>query len=235
MTKFLDTTGVSYHLEQIIKNANEKLILISPYLRISDRIKELIQDKDRLKIDVRLVYGKNELHPDQHNWLKTLEFVRTSFCKNLHAKCYLNEKEALVTSMNLYEFSQSTNNEMGIYISKQDDVRLYDDIDKEAKRLIRISDELKVSVEKIIPKEERSSFKRSKNTKQQNGFCIRCKKQIPFDPKHPYCKECYVIWKEFGNKEYVEKYCQFCGKPNKSTLLKPVCLLCYKKISRNSK
>jgi len=32
MAKFLDTTGVSNELAQIIKGAKEKLVIISPYL-----------------------------------------------------------------------------------------------------------------------------------------------------------------------------------------------------------
>ena len=43
--------------------------------------------------------------------------IKTSVRKNLHAKCYLNEKEALLTSMNLYEYSQEHNDEMGILVS----------------------------------------------------------------------------------------------------------------------
>jgi len=97
MAKFLDTTGVSYHLQQLINNANEKLILISPFLKINERIRQSLEDKDRLKIDIRIIYGKNELQPDENNWLKSLQSVRSSFCKNLHAKCYMNENEAIIT------------------------------------------------------------------------------------------------------------------------------------------
>ncbi|TOE38171.1 DNA repair protein, partial [Vibrio parahaemolyticus] len=91
MAKFLNTSATNYYLEELIKNASERLILISPFLKLNDRIKELLEDKDRLKIDIRIVYGKSELQPDEINWLKGLSFVRTSFCKNLHAKCYMNE------------------------------------------------------------------------------------------------------------------------------------------------
>ncbi len=58
MAKFLNTSGTNFFLEELIKNAKERLILISPYLRLNDRIKELLEDKDRLKIDIRIVYGK---------------------------------------------------------------------------------------------------------------------------------------------------------------------------------
>ena len=44
MAKFLDTAGVSFYLQQLINSANEKLILISPYLKISDRLKQSLTD-----------------------------------------------------------------------------------------------------------------------------------------------------------------------------------------------
>ncbi len=226
MAQFLDTTGVSFYLSQLINNSNEKLILISPYLKIGERLKQSIEDKDRMKIDIRLIYGKNELELTEHNWLKSLKTIRTSFCQNLHAKCYLNEKEAIITSMNLYDYSQTNNNEMGIYINKENDLDLYDNIYKEAMRLVRISDEIKVSVTQV-PKIERNE-KVSKTNSTGSGFCIRCKDNIEVKPKSPYCSKCFNSWKKFGNNEYEEKYCHICGEPNKSTIMKPTCYNCYK-------
>ena len=55
MAKFLHTSGTTYYLEELIKNAQERLYLISPYLKLNDRVKELLEDKDRMKIDVRIV------------------------------------------------------------------------------------------------------------------------------------------------------------------------------------
>ncbi|MCP4614570.1 MAG: hypothetical protein GY845_38305 [Planctomycetes bacterium] len=225
MAKFLDTTGVSYHLQQVINNANEKLILISPYLKINDRLKQSLEDKDRLKIDIRLIYGKNELQPAENNWLKSLRSVRSSFCQNLHAKCYLNENQAIITSMNLYEFSQVNNNEMGIFVIKDDDSELYGDIYDEAMRLVRISDEIKISVSKVPKNTASKSAKPSSNV---SGFCIRCRTQIHLNPMAPYCKKCFNAWKKYENDEYEEKHCHICGKTNKSSLIKPSCYDCYK-------
>jgi phosphatidylserine/phosphatidylglycerophosphate/cardiolipin synthase-like enzyme len=149
LAKFLNTSATNYFLEELIKRASDRLILISPFLRLNDRIKELLQDKNRLKIDVRIVYGKNELHPEEINWLRELTFVRTSFCKNLHAKCYLNEETCIITSLNLYEFSQVNNNEMGIALSRSEDSELYREAYEEAQRIIRISDEVRMSLEKV--------------------------------------------------------------------------------------
>ena len=149
MAKFLNTSGTTYHLEELIKNASDRLIIISPYLKLNERIKELLEDRNRLKIDIRIVYGKNDLQPEEINWLKNLTFIRTSFCKNLHAKCYLNENECIITSLNLYEFSQVNNNEMGVLIYRDEDAKLYADTYDEAQRIIRISDEVRMSLEKI--------------------------------------------------------------------------------------
>lgn len=149
MAKFLNTSATNYYLEELIKNASERLILISPFLKLNDRIKELLEDKNRLKIDVRIVYGKSDLQPMEISWLNELSFIRTSFCKNLHAKCYMNENSCIITSLNLYEFSQVNNNEMGVYISRDEDTDMYRDTYEEAQRIIRISDEVRVSLEKI--------------------------------------------------------------------------------------
>jgi len=65
------------------------LILISPFLKFSKRIKELLEDKNRLKIDIRIIYGKAEINKDETEWLNNLIYIRTSFCENLHAKCYV--------------------------------------------------------------------------------------------------------------------------------------------------
>ena len=252
MAEFLTTTGVSYRLEEIIRSAAERLVIISPFLRINDRLKELLEDKDRLKIDVRIVYGKKELQPDEDNWLETMLYIRTSFCRNLHAKCYLNENEALLTSMNLYEFSQVNNNEMGILVSRKDEPELYNDIYQESMRIVRISEEIRVSVAKVdstekdkersqtkqIPKElpDDSQFgptpeARPTLEKPKSGFCIRCKTELRANPRQPYCGRCFKSWSRYQNKNHEEGYCHTCGNTHNATHSRPLCSNCYKKYS----
>src|SRR5690606_23255677 len=69
-------------------------------------------------------------------------------------KCYINEELCIVTSLNLYEFSQVNNNEMGILIRRSDDAELYRDAYEEAQRIIRISEEIRISMERIAANEE---------------------------------------------------------------------------------
>ena len=239
MAKFLTTTGVSYQLEEIIKNAKERLVLISPFLRVNERVKELLEDKDRLKIDVRVIYGKNELQPEENNWLESMTSIRTSFCKNLHAKCYLNENAALLTSMNLYEFSQVNNNEMGLLVSKEEERELYGEIYEESMRIVRVSEEIRVTVARVETPEnggesqprEHSGTRNTRETSEipEAGFCIRCEDAIPANPAQPYCKRCYASWRRYKNETYEEECCHTCGNEYTATLLKPLCLTCYKK------
>ncbi|WP_332739392.1 phospholipase D family protein [Hydrogenophaga sp.] len=144
-------------MEELIKGASDRLILISPFLKLNDRMKELLADKNRLKIDVRIVYGKSELQPQEIEWLRGLTYIRTSFCKNLHAKCYMNEEMCIITSLNLYEFSQVNNNEMGILIQRGEDSQLYKDAYEEAQRIIRISEEVRISLERVSNEPEASA------------------------------------------------------------------------------
>jgi phosphatidylserine/phosphatidylglycerophosphate/cardiolipin synthase-like enzyme len=149
MAKFVGTTATNYHLEELIKEARERLIIISPYLKFNERFKTLLEDKDRMKIDIRIIYGKSELAPREINWLGSLESVRTSFRQNLHAKCYMNEQAAIITSMNLYEFSQLNNDEIGVFIVRDEEPELYKDVYDEVQRLIRSSQQVRLAAAEV--------------------------------------------------------------------------------------
>ena len=70
LVEVFTTTGVSYHLEELIKQSRERLVLISPFLRLNTRMRELLEDRNRMKNDIRVVYGKSELKPEENNWLE---------------------------------------------------------------------------------------------------------------------------------------------------------------------
>ncbi len=72
MAKFLHTTGATFFLEELIKNARDRLYIVSPYLKFNQRIRELLEDKNRLKIETRIIYGKSELAPREIEWLQSL-------------------------------------------------------------------------------------------------------------------------------------------------------------------
>jgi hypothetical protein len=231
MAKFLNTTGVSYHLEELIKGTKDRLILISPYLQFNDRIKEHINNLNIQKRDIRIVYRENKLQLDENNWLEGQIGVRTSICKTLHAKCYINENEAIITSMNLYEFSQMNNNEMGIYITKAQDPDLYNSTFEEVQRLLTISEEIRVTVKKVTAdtpaKTELKKIEMTSDNNKPNsstGYCIRTGVKIPFNLEKPMSYEAYKSWSKYSDAEYAEKYCHFSGEPSngETCLSKPI-------------
>lgn len=143
MAKYLRTSGISAGLEDLIRDARERLYIISPYLKLSDKIKELLNDKEREKVEVRIIFGKQELNPAEMSFLEKLKYVRLYFSKNLHAKCYLNESKMIITSMNLYEFSQQNNREMGIIVERslEGDKQVYEDAWKDIESILNNADD----------------------------------------------------------------------------------------------
>jgi phosphatidylserine/phosphatidylglycerophosphate/cardiolipin synthase-like enzyme len=138
MAKYLRTSGITAEVEGLIREARQLLYIISPYLKLSDHIRELLNDKEREKQEVRIIFGKQELSPTEMSFLQNLKYVRLYFSKNLHAKCYLNEKKMIISSMNLYEFSQQHNREMGILIERENeaDREVYEDAWKDVESIL---------------------------------------------------------------------------------------------------
>lgn len=142
MAKFLTTVGNSYYIEQIVINSTNTLTLVTPYLKLSRNLIERLSDADKEGIRITLIYGKNELAPQEWKNLYSFENIQIYFCENLHAKCYYNENSMIITSMNLYEFSERNNREMGLLIEKKLDLEIYNDTLKEIAS-IQNSSELK--------------------------------------------------------------------------------------------
>ena len=149
MAKFLNTSAANYYLEEIIRLAHDRLVLITPVLKLNDRVKELLEDKNQRKVEVQIAYERNDLLPEEVSWLRALSFVRTSFCRHLHARCFLNQQFCIVSSLNLHELSYATSNEIGVLISRDDDEELFQALSEEADRILRISDEVRLGAEKV--------------------------------------------------------------------------------------
>jgi phosphatidylserine/phosphatidylglycerophosphate/cardiolipin synthase-like enzyme len=165
MATFLNTSGTTFYLEELIKGTKSHLVLVSPYLRINARIRQLLQDSDQSGIEIDVVFGKNELKEEEEEWLSSLANVAVHFCENLHAKCYLNESTAIVASMNLYEFSQVHNYEMGILVTLEADRECFEQTSEEALRILRTSEERKSRVVKPSAAVRATSLRRKISTR----------------------------------------------------------------------
>ena len=165
------------------------------------------------------------------------------FVQNLHAKCYISESAAIITSMNLYEFSQQNNDEMGILVSHTEDAELYQEIYGEFQRLGRgANPQIRDQPSKTSPA-DKPPTPRTRTTRrrvaeparahQASGHCIRCRKSIDFDPDKPLCYDpCYQTWTRFSDPDYAEKYCHRCGEENATSMAKPLCRPCFRQVNK---
>ncbi len=116
--KFLTTYQVASELETIIKEAKKELTLVTPYLNIPHIIYERLRSATKRGVKLTIIYGKSELNWDEEERIKELDTLQLYFFKELHAKCYFNERSLILTSMNLYDYSTRNNREMGILVNK---------------------------------------------------------------------------------------------------------------------
>lgn len=121
MAKFLTGNKLNSEVEAILENAYGQLILISPYIKLHDRyISVLKSKKDVPEMEIIVVFGKNEDDVSKSIKIDDIRFfiefpnIEIRHERRLHAKYYANESSALITSMNLYSFSQDNNIEAGI-------------------------------------------------------------------------------------------------------------------------
>ena len=141
MAEFLTTADMSAEVERVVKRAQHRVVIVSPYLRTRDRIRSLIKERAERGVEVHIVYGKEELHERERGWIDALPSVQLYFHKDLHAKCYMSESAAVLGSMNLYDFSQANNVEMGVLIRAQGDAEVFEDVVEEVERIIREAQE----------------------------------------------------------------------------------------------
>ena len=257
MAKFLDGSGVQSPLTDIIKNSNEKLFIISPYLKIPIQTKSYLKSIDKKNIPINIIYRADfKVSDEEIRFFRELSQLRLGVCENLHSKCYLNEKEGLITSMNLHEHSQTHNWEMGIRFSRDADAEIYNDVIGELKHLLSLTKIVEIQTRPAAVKEPAHPYHAKKVEPKlaykpteapnkstvlkildiitgESGYCIRCGQGLKnFDLQKPYCDKCYASWVKYKNPKYKEKYCHGCGGKTTTipaTFEKPLCKNCFTK------
>ena len=252
MAKFITRHEIVRCLHRIIKEAEEELVLVSPFIKTDNTTKSLLKNMKR-STRINVIYGKKELKLEEKGFLEELS-IKAIFREHLHAKCYLNENEALLTSMNLYVFSQEHNDEMGILVSKKDDPDLYAAIYRQVmawtgSRQIEESASVMRAVmvqALLLAKDPDLGFLGASEYARilvsidedvrlvvdENGFCVRCKANMPFTTLKPYCRRCYNSWIQYKNLGYKEKHCHMCGQGADVSMLNAICFECGTEIKR---
>ena len=116
----LNTNECSATLDAIITSANKYLVIMSPYIKLSERVESLLDLADQRGVSIFIIARERLSREDYY---KVKDFAKLTICIHppLHAKVYSNEEEVLISSLNLYEFSQQKNTEMGVQFERRDE------------------------------------------------------------------------------------------------------------------
>ena len=156
MANLHTTKGITYIIDEILKTGKEFVYIVSPYLKIEKQFEERFFEAIENGTKVILIYGKDKQQIDHIN--KSLKNkIEIYYYENLHAKFYMNEKQVLITSMNLHSYSQANNRELGVQFLKTDlnDLKVIEGCFKEFESIRNHSETIspgEQSVEKIVLK-----------------------------------------------------------------------------------
>ena len=245
MARFLTTKGALAQIEEVFSTAQRELHLVTPYVQLTDAHARRLLDADARGVQISLVCRYDDLKGDERAFFDGLGNARVLDDPDLHAKCFINEHGLVLTSLNLYGASEK-NNEMGVWLDVEGDAEAYRAALLEARSIRDYAVEVKAGRKggrsghtsgngnlngrpslpaRSIPAREQHQQAKKGTGK---GSCIRCSALIAYDPSKPYCRDCYGVWKEWGNPFYEERCCHSCGESNgRYTMEKPECYACY--------
>jgi|SRR5690554_1765328 len=178
MAKFLNTRKAVSEIEDLIRNAEARLILISPYLKLSKDFKELLTYRNSKDKITTVIFGKQELNPHEMKFLQGLRFVILKYNQDLHAKCYLNDDKMIITSLNLYEFSMNNNKEMGVLVDLNDesDKELFEEAYKEIDFIDETSERFEfTSIPEVTKTEKKETETQPKIANSSNSKLLTTK------------------------------------------------------------
>ncbi|PZP44576.1 MAG: hypothetical protein DI598_14300 [Pseudopedobacter saltans] len=117
---------IGVKISTLISEASEKFYAITPYVNISDWKKIIVSIEHAKKRNVSIKFYIREINEENFKILTSLG-VQLFKIKNLHTKLYFNENELIVSSMNLYEFSDLHSIDIAIlYRDRESYIKFYD-------------------------------------------------------------------------------------------------------------
>ena len=239
MAKIIDERGIQQGIKKIVEEAEKFVVLISPYVSI-DKIENILSwrknDQVFLQLFVSPVHRHNVDDDERETFFEINQrisrlpncflhvvysesylgmMVPSEFTGNFHAKCYFNEKEAIITSMNLSSFLDRV--EIGIYMNKESDEQLYNDTLGWYFKSFCKGIGFEQNIEDLMHP-------------PVMGYCISCGQNIPLNEKEPYCVDCLISWSSNGCwGRYKENYCHYCGQKSQDVCFDyPIERTCYR-------
>lgn len=237
MARMLNTDQINFAISKIIREAKERVCIITPYIGLQtwrvewSSVMTALREAGERNIHVIIIcrsfndeiqdatvdFYRNSLIEQQKRQQEALDKIKeilpnskkilhVHYCPYLHAKCFFNEKDTVISSMNLTVSSVANENmELGVLLKNGEDDELLQQLH------LYIND----ICEKCCPEmhwvNSHGDFQKGKKAKDLRGHCIYCGRTISFNEENPVCASCkYEVDKGY---KFPNRYCHLCGEP----------------------
>ncbi len=218
----------------LIVEAQDYLVLTTAYLKswihLDHALKQALGRGVRVHCLIRTPDGQRRDREKAEEEIEQLEElgVQVHQLERLHAKAYINETRAIVTSFNLVSDSQNSL-ELGVLISEPALVE---------QCLAALADYCPPIREVRTPRAPRPTRPRPQTPRAprmietDTSFCIGCaSSEHPYNLDKPLCRSCYRKSADGSDYTVLEnRVCHRCGRANRSTVERPLCYSCFKKL-----
>jgi phosphatidylserine/phosphatidylglycerophosphate/cardiolipin synthase-like enzyme len=123
----LDTTELNLEIENMFKEEKDFILILSPYLDLTLKIQTILETspakvvilwRDETKEDNKKGNNKNQSNKRIQEFINSMPNAEFFGLPYFHSKAYITSKTIIITSLNLYEYSQEYNFELGIVLKE---------------------------------------------------------------------------------------------------------------------
>lgn len=158
-------------------------------MQLSNKIYNLLLEANKRGVESIIIYRENKLSENQKERLKAIDNLNLMHHPNIHAKCFYNENYLLIGSMNLYEYSEINNREMGVLFHKKHISEFKDDGWRSNYDSDEVFDE---ALEEIIEIKNGAELERPSKETVEEGFEIEILKNKK-EKKEEYLKKLNAV------------------------------------------
>jgi hypothetical protein len=205
--------------------AGEKVYLISPFWKLNTNFRDSISDAIENRIHLRCLIRADQSLTDEDRAFAENVRLEMRFLDHLHAKLYWSPRIAVVTSMNLHNYSDKETREIALVINDSGYLKELEALaDSWWDKATRPTAKGQTHSPRVLS----GSISEKRGKADRRGFCVRCGKSKSYNPNYPLCDDCYSTWAKFKDEDYAENNCHGCGRPAQSSVARPLCRDCYK-------
>jgi hypothetical protein len=176
MVQYLNTQAAYSEIENIVNRAENKLVIMSPYIQINRTLlQKIFHVAEHRNIDVSLVCKTSDIKPEEMAAMNRINRLEVFDLPNLHANCIFNEKALVMTSLNLFDYSQINNRDMGALITAEKDPGAFISAIRESEYMMQLATLVKANMilartrREPLAKEEVNFFDIKGGLKQMGG------------------------------------------------------------------